>query len=75
MGLFTQHERPTSHYKATPHGAGNEVHVIARAAVGWSPHYEPSVCAPYTADLRADFDFTTGSPKEAVCVVLKPAAL
>jgi tRNA(Arg) A34 adenosine deaminase TadA len=34
-----------------------------------SPHYEPSVCAPYTTDIRADFDFTTSSPKEAVCFV------
>ncbi len=45
-----------------PNRTGNEVSVIARAAVG-GLHYEPSVCAPYTTDLRADFDFTTRLPE------------
>ena len=45
-----------------PRRTGNEVHVIAlsRGRLWAGPHYEPSVCAPYTTDLRADFDFTKG---------------
>ncbi len=47
--------------KATPHGKRRCT--LSRGRLWAGPHYEPSLCAPYTADLRADFDFTESSPE------------